>query len=231
MYLALEGTQSSKRVQSRVSRFHSTEQPGGPLGPTEPVSGSWGWRQHSTWASRVTGSYCVSQGGPGAGPTVSAEESAREALQTGLEASLLRPPAHFPPHVLAADPRGHGAPLRSASAPHLRRSQRGRGPALRSGSLSGEGAAGPGSIGPRLRPPAGLGGVGAVGVCGRGSARGSGAGPTGSEGRQDAAEEAFQQPGLPPLSGPSQVSLGAGPRRRGRSPNPASRCSLRSCTE
>lgn len=154
-----------------------------------------------------------------------------EALQTGLEASLLRPPAHFPPHVLAADPRGHGAPLRSASAPHLRRSQRGRGRALRSGSLSGEGAAGPGSIGPRLRPPAGLGGVGAVGVCGRGSARGSGAGPTGSEGRQDAAEEAFQQPGLPPLSGPSQVSLGAGPRRRGRSPNPASRCSLRSCTE
>lgn len=77
-YLVPKVTQLSKRVQSRVSWFHSTAKSGRLLGRTEPATRSCGRGLPGTQAWRGLSGGCVSQGGTGAGH---AGRSSKEVLQ------------------------------------------------------------------------------------------------------------------------------------------------------
>lgn len=151
-------------------------------------------------------------------------------MRRKLEASSSWPPASSPRHVRGPHQRCHGAPQQVRLGPsfhprrRLRETLRGRGPALPSGPARQGGAAGPRAEGPRLRPLWVSAESGKM-VCwrGKGAPEHGLPNPEGGRGRKS-----FPTTGLAALR--PRWARGAG-RGRGHSPNPASRCVLRSHTE
>lgn len=195
------------------------------LGRTEPAQGAAGGRGLAPRPGAALAAAAGARAAPGRDRQGRLRRAPRRPCRPGAQAPAARAGSLFAPaagpvswplrHVRDRYPRGHGARRQVGLGPPFswtrcpRRSRRGRGRALRLGSPSAGGAAGPGSAGRRLRPPAGLCGVGDERFVGVGRRGAPGPGLWRPEGgRGHAAEEALLRPGSQPWDLARRGTLG-----------------------